>query len=96
MNKILGLPAAGMLAVPIKRLQHDGVWMRIDLEWIVTVLIALIVITSTLLACLVYLFIWLSERSRPLIRYKSPVSSVEVSGEKYTRRYRFTDSARGK
>jgi len=51
-------------------------WVRIALERIVTVLIALIIIASMLMACLVYLFIWLSEKSRPpRVRHKSPMTS---------------------
>jgi len=49
--------------------------MRIALEWIVTVLIALIVIVSMLLACLVYPFIWLSTKSRPPAMHKSPMTA---------------------
>jgi hypothetical protein len=68
--------------------------MGIAMESIAVVLILLIVITSTLLACLVYPFIWLSVKSRPHVRHKSPFSSVEA-GQKDTRRFRSSDSVQG-
>jgi hypothetical protein len=68
-------------------LQHTP--MEIALEWVAVVLIVLFVTASTLLACLVYPFIWLSINWRALVRHKSPVSSIETSGQKDTRRLRF-------
>jgi len=75
--------------------------MGIAVEWIAAVLIVLFVIASTLLGCLVYSFIWVSLKSRALVRHKSPVTtqapavsfgSVATHGQQGTRRFRFSDS----
>ncbi len=43
--------------------------MGIAVEWVAAVLIVLFVIASTLLGCLVYSLIWLSLKSRALVRH---------------------------
>jgi hypothetical protein len=48
--------------------------IRVALESIAAVLILLIVITSTLLTCPVYPFIWLFRKARQLARHKLPFS----------------------
>jgi hypothetical protein len=62
--------------------------MGVALESIAVVLILLIVITSTLLACPVYPFIWLFRKSMLLAaRHKSPFSSGSItSGFRAARR----------
>jgi len=56
------------------------------LGWMGVVLLVLIGIASALLACLIYPFIWLAIKSRPLVRR---FRLVETSGQKKDmRRYR--------
>jgi hypothetical protein len=61
----------------------DDTPMGSVLEFIAVVLILFIVMTSTLLGCLVYPFIWLSRKSRLLVRQKAPFSSAEARPKNY-------------
>ena len=60
------------------------------LGWIGVVLIVFTLIASALLACLVYPFIWLSTKTRPLFRN---LRRVETSVQKDMRHYRLKTGA---
>jgi hypothetical protein len=60
------------------------------LGWIGVVLIVLTLSASVLLACLVYPFIWLCTKARPLVRY---FRRVETSVQKDMRHYRLKTGA---
>ncbi len=66
----------------------------IALGCIAVVLVLIFVAASTLLACLVYPFMWLSIKSGLLTTRKSPLGSE--AGQKNTRRFRFSNLVPGR
>lgn len=66
----------------------------VALGCIAVVLVLIFLAVSTLLACLVYPFIWLSIKSGLLAKRKSPL--VSEAGQKNTRRFRFSNLVPGR
>jgi hypothetical protein len=68
--------------------------LGIALGCIAVVLVLIFLVTTTLLACVVYPFIWLSIKSGLLAKHKSPCGSE--AGQKNTRRFRFSNLVLGR
>lgn len=66
----------------------------IALGCIGVVLVLIFIVTTTLLACVLYPFIWLSVKSGRLARRKPPLGSE--AGQKEPRRFRLSDLVLGR